>query len=161
MNKKATFLLSAVKMSNTIWAHMSCYLMKQPVQNVAFTYATKLTQSCISLLVQKEQTYLKHLWGWRGKMLTPTCKMDEFSSYREIFSCPLAFISSGRRSWPRDLQHRHSYWACYKRIIPQSQSIELQPVCMHVYNGWRGHNAICYPLCFSLLHYSSRWAESS
>lgn len=32
---------------------------------------------------------------------------------------------------------------------------------MCIYAGWRGHNAICYPLCFSLLHYSSRCAESS
>lgn len=33
--------------------------------------------------------------------------------------------------------------------------------CRCIYEGWRGHNAICYPLCFSLLHYSSRCAESS
>lgn len=42
-------------------------------------------------------------------MLTPTCKMDGFSSYREIFSCPLAFISSGGRSWPRDLQTKTQF----------------------------------------------------
>lgn len=30
----------------------------------------------------------------------------------------------------------------------------------HVHKGWRGRNVICYPLCFSLVHYSTRCKES-
>ena len=57
-------------------------------------------------------TFPKHMWEWRGNLLTPTCRMDGFSSYREIFSCPLAFVSSGGRRWPGDLQHKHIPCAC-------------------------------------------------
>lgn len=150
--------------SNTIYCIWSKYAMKSQCKWVLL----QDLQSCTFFIVRENKDIFKTSVGvWRGKMLTPACKMNGFSSYREIFSCPLAFISSGGRSRPRDLQHKHSSFICQKRITPsQDQRYSVSRysyslcACMCTYEGWRGHNAICYPLCFSLLHYSSRCAES-
>lgn len=112
---------------------------------------------------REQRHFQKHLWEWRGKMLTPTCKMDGLSSYREIFPCPLAFISPGGRSWPRDLRTTNTGQIHVRQESPAW--VDTATACVHACVDMRAEGVtmrfvIHFVSVYSIIHPGVQWAAN-